>query len=146
MKGIARIATIAILLLTTTAYAKDERSMLSLNDAMNTEEMKKARDPGVRLFFGKQAHPKVEKSFGETKLSRKTTVNVQEPVLACQHAFARAMQDFQERARAAGANAAINIHSNYKNVEIASETEYMCGVGTWAAGVAFKGELVKLAE
>lgn len=139
-------AAIAAMLLTTLTHAKDERSMLSLADAMNTDEMKKARDPGVRIFFGKQAHPKVEKSFGETGMKRSTTVNVQEPVLACQHAFARAMQDFQERARAAGANAAINVRSNFKNVEIASETEFMCGVGTWAAGVAFKGELVKLAE
>lgn len=146
MREIKFAVAIATMLLTTMTYAKDERSMLSLADAMNTDEMKEARDPGVRLFFGKQAYPKVEKSFGETKLSRKTTVNVQEPVQACQHAFARAMRDFQERARAAGANAAINIHSNYKNVEIASETEYMCGVGTWTAGVAFKGELVKLAE
>lgn len=139
-------AVLAAVLLSTATHAKDERSMQPLADTLNSDVVKKARDPGIRIYFGKQAHAKVEKSFGETSMRRSTTVDIMDQPKACQHAFARAMQDFQERARAAGANAVINVRSDYKNVEIASDSEYMCGAGTWAVGVAFKGELVKLAE
>jgi uncharacterized protein YbjQ (UPF0145 family) len=45
-----------------------------------------------------------------------------------------------------GANAVINIRSNYRNNEIVSEIEYQCGAGHIFAGVALKGRIVKVSK
>ncbi|MCK5205111.1 MAG: excinuclease ABC subunit A, partial [Desulfobacterales bacterium] len=65
---------------------------------------------------------------------------------ACEWVFLSALLKLQERARNQGANAVINIKSNYKNNEVVSDTEYQCGAGTIFAGVALKGRIVKLAK
>ena len=45
-----------------------------------------------------------------------------------------------------GGNAVINIKSYYKKNEVSSAGEYECGAGAMVSGVAFKGEVVKLAK
>jgi uncharacterized protein YbjQ (UPF0145 family) len=53
------------------------------------------------------------------------------------------MLRLQQRAHELGANAVINIVSNYKNVEVSSETQFECHDGAIMSGVALKGEFVK---
>ncbi|WP_316247576.1 hypothetical protein [Pseudoalteromonas sp. BZK2] len=55
-----------------------------------------------------------------------------------------ALKALQERAVREGMNAVVNIQSYYKKREFVSQTEYQCGAGTFIAGVALKGTLVKL--
>ena len=47
-----------------------------------------------------------------------------------------------QRALTLGANAVINIRSNYKNNMTKSDTEYTCGAGKFVAGVALIGDFV----
>jgi uncharacterized protein YbjQ (UPF0145 family) len=47
-------------------------------------------------------------------------------------------------AQSSGANAVINIRSNWDNREWANGTEYECAVGRMMAGVALKGDIVTL--
>ncbi|WP_374041196.1 hypothetical protein [Massilia sp. MS-15] len=49
----------------------------------------------------------------------------------------------QARAKELGADAVVNIVSNYKNVEMSSETEFECHDGAMMTGVALKGDFVK---
>ncbi|HYJ14813.1 MAG TPA: hypothetical protein VE170_04945 [Candidatus Limnocylindria bacterium] len=66
-------------------------------------------------------------------------------VNACNAAFlAAALVDFQKRAKMAGANAVINIVSYYKNVEMASPTEFECHAVA-AAHALLRGDMVKIA-
>jgi len=44
-----------------------------------------------------------------------------------------------------GANAVVNIVSNFKDIEMASQTEFECADGAIMAGVALKGDFVKIA-
>jgi len=127
------------------AQARDDFKMRPIAAALKSDEARKL-DPNFKIFFGKQAYPKVEKSLGETGMKRSTSRSETEDFDPCAHAFVRAMLDFQERARAAGGNAVINVRSNYKNNEVSSETEYTCVSGSFITAVAFKGELVKLAQ
>lgn len=46
---------------------------------------------------------------------------------------------------ASTANAVVNIVSNFNNVEMASATEFECAEGAIMAGVALKGDFVKIA-
>jgi uncharacterized protein YbjQ (UPF0145 family) len=56
------------------------------------------------------------------------------------------MRQLEKRARELGANAVVNIASNYKNVEFSSDSEFECHAGAIMAGVALKGEFVRVAE
>jgi len=53
--------------------------------------------------------------------------------------------DFEQRAKKAGANAVVNIVSYYKNVEMASATEFECHAGA-AAHAILRGDLIKLVD
>jgi len=55
-----------------------------------------------------------------------------------------ALLQLHQRAQSMGANAVINIKSNYKNREVSSETDYTCGAGATIAGVALIGTIVEL--
>lgn len=126
------------------AHARDDKNMYPIEDALDTPAAKEKLNPDIKLYFGKQKHPKVAKSFGEWKTNKKTNAFNKSDKEACEWTFLSAVLEMQERAQKEGGNAVVNIRSNYKNQETTSETEYMCGNGALMAGVAFKGEVVKL--
>jgi hypothetical protein len=57
--------------------------------------------------------------------------------------FVQHLIQFQNTAKANGANAVTNLVSFYKSNETRSTTTYQCAKGTALAGVALKGDLVK---
>ena len=64
---------------------------------------------------------------------------------ACNAAFLAALVDFHKHAKKAGANAVVNIVSyDYKDVEMASSSEFECHAGA-AAHAILRGDLVKIA-
>jgi len=44
----------------------------------------------------------------------------------------------------AGANAIVNIRSNFKSNLFVSDTQYSCGAGSFVAGVALIGDLIEV--
>ncbi len=54
------------------------------------------------------------------------------------------LNEFQlkQRANDLGANAVINIKSNYRNNLTSSETQYTCGAGAIMSGVALVGDFL----
>ncbi len=62
---------------------------------------------------------------------------------ACDHVLRSALIQFQNTAKAKGANAVTNLVSFYKSNETRSTTTYRCAKGTAIAGVALKGDIVK---
>ncbi|WP_431855377.1 hypothetical protein [Azospirillum sp.] len=126
------------------AQARDTRHMFPVDAALATAAAQEKLDKGVKLYFGKQKHPKAAKDFGEWATNKKTNAFNKSDREACEWAFLSAVLELQERARKQGGNAVINIKSNYKNTETVSDAEYMCGAGGLMAGVALKGTVVKL--
>lgn len=137
---------LALALASTAALARDDRNMYPLEDALNTEAAKEKLDPEVKLYFGNRKHSKIEKRYGEWGTNKKTNAFGKSDKQACEWVFLSAAMELQERARKEGGNAVVNIKSNYKNNTTSSETEYMCGTGAIMAGVALKGDVVKLAR
>ncbi len=64
--------------------------------------------------------------------------------VACQWAFLSAVKSLKAQAIKMGANAVINIKSNYNNRISSSNKSYTCGAGIVIAGVALVGEAVRL--
>ena len=101
-------------------------------------------DPDIRVYFGKQKTPAVERKLGEFTANRKTNATNKTDKEACEISFVSAIISLQQRARKEGGNAVINVASVYRNEIRESNTEYLCGAGTFVSGVALRGTVVKL--
>ena len=141
----AAFVTLAIIAMSQKTVARDDRLMFPTGDALSTVAAQN-RLQGIDFYFGDQKHPEVLKDLGEFNTNKKTNAFAKSDNQACEWVFLSALLQLQERARNLNANAVINIKSNYKYSEFASETEFECGAGHIIAGMALKGRLVKLAE
>lgn len=135
---------IGLVVLATTATARDDRLRFPVQEAMESPNAKAQLDGSVKFFWGKQKFPKPVRSYGVVRTNKKTNFFNKTDKEGCEHAFLSAMLAFQERAKRDGANAVVNIKSIYRKGEFVSETEYECGAGNVTGGVSFSGELVQL--
>ncbi len=127
------------------AHARDDQAMFPIIEVMEMSQAKEKLD-GVNFYFGSQSHPAVAEKFGKTSTNKKTNAFMKSDEEACSWVFLSALVALHNRAQSLGGNAVINIKSNYKNHEVSSETEFECGAGNVIAGVALKGEVVRLSE
>jgi hypothetical protein len=125
--------------------ARDDRLTFPIRSALDRAEAKQKMDPGVQLFFGAKWHPATTEDKGVFKTNKKTRSFGRSDQDACEWAFLSAVLSLQERAKQVGANAVVEIESNYKDQPFISEKEYHCGAGGMMAGVALNGRMVKLA-
>ncbi|QSN63115.1 MULTISPECIES: excinuclease ABC subunit A [unclassified Caballeronia] len=142
MKRLFVFAALATMLLSSQAFARNTIRIYPVAPALVSEPDKVGKD--IPLYFAGQGHPAVVKSLGVFATNKKTNAFGKSDKDACQHVFLSAVMELQERARKEGGDAVINIKSNYENVERESATEFTCGAGAVIAGVALKGEVVKL--
>jgi uncharacterized protein YbjQ (UPF0145 family) len=85
-------------------------------------------------------------NLGTDVSNRKTNAFGKSDEKACNWAFLSAMIALEKRAKQLGANAVVNIVSYYRKVEMSSMTDFECHAGAVIAGVALKGEFVKIAD
>jgi len=130
----------------TAVQARDTKLMLPIEDALSTPDAKEKLRGDIRFYFGNQAHPEVKERLGEGVSNRKTNAVNKTDRRACEWTFLSALLSMQERARELGADAVINIESYYRKVPVRSATQYECHAGAVIAGVALRGEFVKLAK
>lgn len=135
---------VALLLLGNHVSARDTAHMFPVSEAFDSPDYSEKLGTDVKFYFGEQAHPGVAKSFGEYTTNKKTKAFRKSDKVACEWALLSALITFKERALAEGGNAVINIRSFYKKNEVSSDTEFECHAGAIMAGVALKGEVVKL--
>jgi hypothetical protein len=138
------LAAMVVVGLTLSAQARDSKEMYSIAAALASPDAQQALSDDIPLYFGTQAHPPVAQKFGNFASNKKSNGVGRGDETVCQRAFLSAMLSFQERARAEGGNAVVNLTSYYKKNHISSETEYECGSGAIMSGVTFRGDVVKL--
>lgn len=145
-KIITAAVVLAAMLANVAVHAADNKVMLPIATAMAENNAQYRLGNSVKFFFGKQVTPPVLERIAVDKTSLKTNAFGKTNEKACNWVFLSDMLQLQKRAKELGANAVINIVSNYENVEYSSETEFECHVGAIMAGVAFKGEFVRIAD
>ena len=127
------------------AQARNDKFLLPIKAALESTEAREKPDGSVKFFFGKQPTPAIVTNLGNVTPHGRASTRRTDDVKACNAAFlAAALVDFQKRAKMAGADGVINIVSYYKNVEMASPTEFECHAGA-AAHAVLRGDLVKIA-
>jgi len=136
-------ALIFSVLVATRAYSRDDKYVLPIKAALDSAEPRQKPDGSVKFFFGKESAPAIASRLGSVKPHGKARTRRSDDIEACNVAFLAALMDFEQRAKKA--NAVVNIVSYYKNVEMASATEFECHAGA-AAHAILRGDLIKLVD
>ncbi|MGF6272786.1 uncharacterized protein YbjQ (UPF0145 family) [Massilia sp. UYP11] len=144
MKKLVLSAAIALFATTMPAQARDTVHMMSIEAALDANDARARLGDGIKFYFGDQKTPQVIERLGSDKTSQKTNSFGKSAETSCNWVFLSAMLRLRARAQELGANAVVNIVSNYKNVERASATEFECHDGAIMTGVALKADFVKI--
>lgn len=126
------------------ADARDEHFNVSIAQALDMPEAQARLTDQITFSFGDEPHGTVQQHLGEFSSSKRTRGFSRSVHEACHWVFLTAMLEFQKRAESLGANAVINIRSNWRNNQTSSSETYVCAKGGLMAGVALIGEFVVL--
>jgi len=137
--ALAAVATAAM-----PAHARDTKHLMPIAAAMSANDAQNRLGDSVKFYFGDQKTPAIVDRLGSDKTSQKTNSFGKSPETSCNWAFLSAMLRLQARAQELGANAVVNIVSNYKNIEMSSATDFECHDGAIMTGVALKGDFVRI--
>ncbi|MBR9911151.1 MAG: excinuclease ATPase subunit [Gammaproteobacteria bacterium] len=130
--------------LTSDALARDTTHYFSISDAMSSRDFKEKLNPNIQFYFGDQSYSKPISRIGEFITNKKTNAFGKSDNRACEWVLLSALITLQERALAEGGNAVVDIVSYYKRNVYSSEDKFECHAGAIMAGVALKGNVVKL--
>jgi len=128
------------------AQARDTEYKLPIEDGLNTKDAEAKLSGAVKFYFADQKHPAVLEKLATDVSNRKTNSFGKPDEVACNWAFLSALLAFETRAKQLGANAVVNIVSYYKKDEMASADKFECHAGAFVAGVALKGDFVKISD
>jgi uncharacterized protein YbjQ (UPF0145 family) len=140
------ITAIAITLLATAASARNDVDNYSIADALKTEEAKSILGNNVKFYFGTQAHGEVVTEHSVYGVNRKTNGTNKTDKEACNWVFLSTLKALRDKAESVGANAVVNIRSNYQHNTTTSNETFQCGSGTFTSGVALLGDVVTIKE
>ena len=143
MKLLTLACVLVACLFSANSFARDDLQTLPVQALLETTKAKQAL-LDIPLYFADQSHNSIKTNYGEVITNKKTNAFNKTDREACEWVMLSALKALQERAVREGMNAVVNIQSYYKKHEFVSQTEYQCGAGTFVAGVALKGTLVKL--
>jgi uncharacterized protein YbjQ (UPF0145 family) len=127
-------------------HARDTKYLLPIETALAVKDAQDKLDGSIKFFFGNQQTPPILAKLGTDVSNRKTNAFGKSDERACNWAFLSAMVALEKRAQQLGANAVVNIVSYYQKVTMSSPTEFECHAGAVIAGVALKGDFVKIAD
>jgi uncharacterized protein YbjQ (UPF0145 family) len=144
-KLISVAALLAVSLTSFQARAADTMLKFPIAGAMAVNDAQNRLGDSVKFYFADQPTPTVLTKIASDKTSQRTNGFGKSAEKACNWVFLSAMLALQKRAHELGANAVVNIVSNFKDIEMASQTEFECADGAIMAGVALKADFVKIA-
>jgi len=115
IKNVNTVLACALLALgvVTSAQARDTKLLLPVSAALSANDAQGRLGNTVKFYFGNQPTPPVLERLGTDKTSQKTNSVGKSAEKACNWAFLSAMLRLEQRAHELGANAVINIVSNY---------------------------------
>jgi len=145
MKILKRFAPLgfAIALISSPALAADRAVYFPFTEAVAAAKASGKIDGTVRFYLAGKS-PQGQILRREVVVNKKTNAFKKNDATACQHVVQSAVIALHKAAKKAGANAVTNIVSYYKKVEHNDGVNYECHAGGVIAGVALKGDLVKL--
>ncbi|NLC09300.1 MAG: excinuclease [Gammaproteobacteria bacterium] len=124
------------------SQARDTTHFLNFNEVLQEALAAGRLDGSVKFYLDSQPSGAKVIRKGLTT-SKKTNAFNKSDQAACSWALQSALIQFETAAKNAGANAVVNLVSNYKHNVYKSRDNYECHAGGIMAGVALKGDLAK---
>ena len=145
LKTWTAVAVLSAAVLPGISQARDTAHFLDFNTVV-TEAVQAGRLDGSVKFYlaGNKPAGSVSVVKSGVTTSQKTNAFNKSDEEACRWVLQSALIRLQDAAKAAGANAVVDIASNYKNKEYKDATKYECHAGAIMAGVALKGKLASI--
>ena len=128
------------------ALARNTELHLPLADVLSMPEAQAKLDGSVKFYLAGQKTPKVLKRLQSDTASHKTNGVGKADDVACRWAALSALIALQEKAKALGANAVVDITSFTRTTTTKSATDYECRAGAVVVGVRLKGTYAKVAR
>jgi uncharacterized protein YbjQ (UPF0145 family) len=111
-------------------------------------EARQAAKPGDLLelpFYMKgEPHPKVVRGLRDSTSERRVSGIGKPDRQTCHAAFLAALGALQQRAKATGGNAVVDVRSTTRHKDLSSRLDYRCATGGGVANVALTGRAVEL--
>ena len=127
------------------ARAANEQIMVNYQSVMDSEEGKSHIDPGVKLVFGPNTMPAGAKSLGTVTINKISKgANRRDFEGSCKKVVVESLAELQQKARAAGGDAVVNIISKYHESSNLNPTAAECHAGGTGGHLTLQGEFVKL--
>ncbi|MDR2207513.1 MAG: excinuclease ATPase subunit [Azoarcus sp.] len=149
MKGSVKAAGFTILLASlslcaVSVQARDTTHYFPIKEAFESDT-DKGLEGDIKFYFGGQKHPSVAATLNRGIVTnKKTNAANKSDHAACNRAMLSALVQLQKAARNAGGNAVVNIESYYKKNVFRSNDQFECHAGNIMAGVALRGDIVRL--
>ena len=137
------LSSAVLALVIATDEDRDTRQHYDIAQAIAAGKADGTLDGSVKFHFKGAPTPAAQR-LGPATTNKKTNAVGKSDEVACQWVFLSALKALQAAARDRGANAVIDIESNYKKQVFTSATQYECGAGGVMAGVALKGVYAKV--
>jgi len=137
----------ALLLAAIPAVSQARDTTLHLDfDTVVQEAIRAGRLDGSVQFYlaGSKPAGKVSILRSGVTTSQKTNAFNKSDEAACRWVLQSALIRLQNTAKAAGANAVVDLASNYQHIEYKDSQKYECHAGVIMAGVALKGNLANV--
>jgi hypothetical protein len=139
------LAVIGVVSVATPALARDTVYHLKIADVKSDPRYAGAVSDKVAFYFGDQKPAATGTVLEDGFVTNpKTDSAFKSDEDVCKWVMMSALKDMSEQAIKEGGNAVINIVSYYKKNIFSSDSEYECHAGSFVAGVALKGTIVKL--
>lgn len=127
------------------SQARDTTHYLDFASVVEEATQAGRLDGSVKFYLaGNQPAGKVTVINPNITTSQKTNAFNKSDEEACRWVLQSALIRLQQAAKTAGANAVVNVASNYKNKEYKDPAKYECHAGALMAGVALKGQLANV--
>lgn len=139
---IAAIATAAAA--SAPAFARDTTHHFPLESVIAMGKADGKLDGSVQFFLRGQNTPAIVERLSTDSTNKKTNGVGKSDEEACKWVALSALIALQDKALSLGANAVVDIVSNYKKVEYSSPSNYECHSGMLMSGVALKGTYAKI--
>jgi len=133
------VAALLALAAAVPAYARNTPVTVTLQSVLDMPEAKGKLDGTVAFYLAGAPTPAVGKKFGEDTSNAKTNAFNKSAEAACRWNALSALIKLQDKAKAYGANAVIDITSYSEKVQFTSPTDIQCSDGAFVAGIALKG-------
>lgn len=128
------------------AMARNTAYMVPLADVLAMPEASGKLDGSVKFFMKGQKTPPIQQRLDDDVSNRKTNGVGKEDVAACKWAALSALMALQDKAKAQGANAVVDIVSYYKKNTVENAEKFECHAGAMIVGVTLKGVYAKVAN